>query len=332
MRLLALVVAVIVALAVTATAAADGLPVLGIDVGSQGVTAVGGADRYVTVDDGASTLVERIARNGGRVLGLQRIAGTFTIPAVAYDASASGLSADGRTLVLIQPRQAFPRAVTTFALLEVPSLRLQRTIALRGDFSFDAISTGGRTMYLINYTSPADPTRYTVRAYDLQAGALLPKPIVDPAERSDKMRGAPITRMLSVDGRWAYTLYDGAGGTPFVHALDTGTSRAHCIDLPMLVGNQNLWSLRFTRGPGGQISIGASGGQLAQLDTATFVASVPAVHAPSDLRSWLIAAAAVLAALVLLVALTVARRRRGRSGPLDQSDVLDRPERIVEVM
>jgi hypothetical protein len=315
MRALVLVAAVIVALAVTAAAAADGLPVLGIDVGSQGVTAAGSPDRYVTVADGASTLVERISRNGGRILGLQRIAGNFTIPAVAYDASASGLSADGRTLVLIEPRKSFPRAVTTFALFAVPSLRFERRITLHGDFSFDAISPRGRTMFLINYTSPADPTRYTVRGYDLQAGALLPKAIIDPKERSDKMRGAPITRMLSADGRWAYTLYDGAGGTPFVHALDTATSRAHCIDLPMLVGNQNLWSLRFTRGPDEQIRIGTSAGAaLAVVDARTFVASVPAAHTPSNLRPWPIAAA--LAAISLLVVLAATRRRfRGRPAP-----------------
>jgi hypothetical protein len=314
MRVLVLAVAMIVALAVTAAAAADGLPVLGIDVGSQGVTAVGSPDRYVTINDGKTTLVERVARNGGRILGWQRIAGTFTIPAVAYDSSASGLSADGTTLVLIQPRQSFPRATTTFARFAVPNLHLERTFTLRGDFSFDAISTRGRTMFLINYTSPADPTRYSVRAYDLQAGALLPKPIIDPAETSDKMRGAPITRMLSVDGRWAYTLYDGAGGTPFVHALDTATSRAHCIDLAMLAGNRNLWSLRFTRGPGAQIRIGASGEQLALVDTTTFAASVPAVHAPGNPRPWLIAAA--LAALSLLVAVAATRRRfRGRPAP-----------------
>jgi len=317
MRTLVLVAAVIVALAVTAAAAADGLPVLGIDVGSQGVTAAGSTDRYVTVNDGASTLVERIARNGGRVLGLQRIAGTFTIPAVAYDSSASGLSADGRTLVLIQPRQAFPRATTTFALFDARFLRLKRIFTLRGDFSFDAISQHGRRMFLVNYTSPADPTRYTVRAYDLRANTLLPKPITDPSERSDKMRGAPITRMLSVDGRWAYTLYDGAGGTPFVHALDTATSRAHCIDLTMLVGNQNLWSLRFTRGPGAEVRIGTTGATLAVVDTTTFAASVPGVQAPSNLRPWLIAAVlAVLAVLSLVVALAATRRRfRGRPAP-----------------
>jgi len=315
MRTFVLVVAVIVALAVTATAAADGLPVLGIDVGSQGVTAAGSPDRYVTINDGKTTLVERIARNGGQVLGTKRMKGTFTIPAVAYDSSASGLSADGSTLVLIEPRQSFPRTVTTFALFAVPSLHLERTFALRGDFSFDAVSPRGRTMFLINYTSPADPTRYTVRAYDLNANALLPKPVVDPAEPLDKMRGAPITRMLSVDGRWAYTLYDGAGGEPFVHALDTATSRAHCIDLPMLLGNQNLWGMRFTRGPDAKIRIGtSSGAALAVVDTSTFAASVPAVAAPSHLQPWLIGSA--LAALSLLVALAATRHRfRGRPAP-----------------
>jgi hypothetical protein len=331
MRTLALVTALTVALAVSATAAADGLPVLGVDVGSQGVTAAGGPDRYVTINDGETTVVERIARNGGRILGWQRIAGTFTIPAVAYDSSASGLSADGSTLVLIQPRQAFPRASTTFALFDARSLRLERTFTLRGDFSFDAVSPQGRKMFLINYTSPADPTRYTVRAYDLEAGALLPKPIVDPAEPSDKMRGAPITRMLSVDGRWAYTLYDGAGGEPFVHALDTATSRAHCIDLPMLLGNQKLWGMRFTRGPDGQIRVGpSSGAALAVVDTTTFAASVPTVAAGSNLRPWLIVAAALLAGLTLLIALAVTWRRR--SGARNEAEVLDRRERVVEVV
>ena len=288
---------------------------LGIDVGQQGVTAAGSPDRYVTINDGDWTIVERVARNGGRVLAWQKILGTFTIPAVAYDSSASGLSADGSTLVLIQPRQAFPRARTTFALFDARKLSLERTFTLRGDFSFDAVSPRGKKMFLINYTSPADPTRYTVRAYDLVANALVAKPVIDPAEKNpDKMRGAPITRVPSPDGRWAYTLYDGAGGEPFVHALDTATSRAHCIDLPMLVGNQALWDLRFTRGPGTQIRIGASGQALAVVDTSTFAASVPSVTAPSNLRPWLIAVA--LAALTLLVALGARRRRfRGRPAP-----------------
>jgi hypothetical protein len=313
-RALAIFSVAIAACVGTGSAAADGLPVLGVDVGSDGVTVPASPDRYVTVAAGGLTIVERIARNGGKVRGIVRIPGNFTIPAVAYDASASGLSADGKTLVLIEPRTAFPRQMTRFALVDTRRPRLERTITLRGDFSFDAVSPSGRTMFLVNYTSPFDPTRYSVRAYDLLGKTLLPKPVRDPAERSDAMRGAPITRLMSTDGRWAYTLYDGAGGTPFVHALDTSTLSAHCIDLPMLAGGTNLWQLRFTRGPHAELLIGTRGDQLAVVDTNTFTASAPVVHGPSDRTPLLILGAALFAALALLVAVPAARRRI-REGP-----------------
>lgn len=44
--------AAIVAGAAAATANADGLPVLGVDVGSKGVTVPGAAARYVTLSSG----------------------------------------------------------------------------------------------------------------------------------------------------------------------------------------------------------------------------------------------------------------------------------------
>jgi len=295
-------------------AAADGLPVLGVDVGSSGVTVPGNANRYLTLRPGSATIVERTARNGGRLLAFDHVDGNFTIPAVAYDGSASGLSADGSTLVLIEPRTSFPRKQTRFAVLDAHSLHLERLITLHGDFSFDAVSPRGRTMFLIQYTSPSDPSRYSVRAYDLRAGRLLSGAIVDPAEHDDAMRGAPITRTTSLDGRWAYTLYDGAGGTPFVHALDTSTRTAHCIDLPMLAGLRNLWSLKLRRGPGGTLRVGtprvgAPAATLAVVDTTTFVASLPPAGASWEARPWLAAASAALALLLLAVAL---RRYRGR--------------------
>jgi hypothetical protein len=315
MRAIVFAAAALAACVMAGSVSADGLPVLGIDVGSEGVTVAGSSVRYVTVGESGSTLIERIARNGGRVRGLARVTGTFTIPAVAYDASASGLSADGSTLVLIEPRTSFPRRVTTFALLDARRLHLKRTIRLRGDFSFDAISPDGRTIFLINYSSPADPTRYSVRAYDLRANTLLPNPVRDPAERSAAMRGSPITRVVSTDGRWAYTLYDGAGGTPFVHALDTRMLRAHCIDLSMLAGRNDLWSLRFTRGPNAQLRIGTSVEVLATVDTSSFAANVPVVRTPAGVGRWLILGGAVLAALALAALSATRRRVRGREAP-----------------
>jgi hypothetical protein len=313
-RALILLSILIAGCAVTATAAADGLPVLGIDVGSVGVTVPASPERIVTIGQGSWTLVERIARRGGRVQGFTRVKGNFTIPAVAYDGSASGLSADGKTIVLIEPRNSFPRTETTFALLDARGLGLYRTITLQGDFSFDAISPHGRTMYLINYTDVSDPTRYSVRAYDLHSARLLPKAVTDPAEHEDAMRGAPINRLMSADGRWAYTLYDGAGKTPFVHALDTVNQRAHCIDLQMLAGRADLWSLRLRPDAGGSnIRVVSAGNPVAVVDTARFTAGLPAAHAGRDLRPWLVLGAAALAALLAALAGTATRRRlRGR--------------------
>ena len=74
-----------------------------------------------------------------------RLRGDFAVPLVAYDSTPSGLSADGRTLALIEPRRRFPRARTTFALIDAERLRLRERLTLDGDFSFDALSrTGGR--------------------------------------------------------------------------------------------------------------------------------------------------------------------------------------------
>lgn len=239
--------AAIVSGAGAATASADGLPVLGVDVGSKGVTVPGAAARYVTLWSGPkTTVVARVRRNGGRVDRSRLLEGTFTVPAVAYDSSASGLSADGKVLVLIQPRVSFPRARTSFAVLDARHLRVVKVLRLKGDFSFDAISPSGKRIYLIQYLSANDPTKYAVRAFDVGAGRLLPEPVVDPHEPDEQMRGQPLSRAMSPDGRWAYTLYDGNGKTPFVHALDTSRATARCIDLDALGGAENLWRLRLS--------------------------------------------------------------------------------------
>jgi hypothetical protein len=310
--------AAIVAGAGAATAGADGLPVLGVDVGSKGVTVPGAAARYVTLWAGPrSTVVARVARNGGRIVRSRVLQGLFTIPAVAYDRSASGLSADGRVLVLIQPRTSFPRARTSFAVFDARRLRLLELLRLRGDFSFDAISPSGDRIYLIQYLSPTDPTKYAVRAYDVQAGRLLADPVVDPREADEQMRGQPLSRAMSPDGRWAYTLYDGNGKTPFVHALDTSRATARCIDLDALRGNRYLWRLRLTvRGNGKQLSVRDGSETELVVNTKTFAVRKPPAPTAAPVarqessRTWPWAAGA--SALVLVVAaagLVVATRR-----------------------
>lgn len=306
--------AAIVVGAGAATASADGLPVLGVDVGSKGVTVPGAATRYVTLWAGPrSTVIARVARNGGRIVRSRLLDGSFTIPAVAYDGSASGLSADGSELVLIQPRASFPRARTSFAVLDARRLRLLKVVRLRGDFSFDAISPRGNRIYLIQYLSPTDPTKYAVRAYDAQEGRLAREPVVDPHEADEQMRGQPLSRAMSPDGRWAYTLYDGNGKTPFVHALDTSRATARCIDLDALQGEKYLWTLRLMVRDGGK-RLAVQNGSVPELvvNTETFDVSkapstAPAARERSSLTSpWALAGiglalAAVLGGVVLVV-------------------------------
>jgi len=238
-------VAALVAALIPAAARADGLPVLGIDVGTTGVASSSDGARYVTIPAGSRTIVEQIAQHGGQVLAWRSVRGTFTIPAVAYDGSAGGLSADGTTLVLIEPRASFPRATTKLVVMNSDGLKPLRVVKLQGDFSFDAVSPKGSWLYFIHYVSPNDPTRYLVQAYDVLRGRLFAKPIIDPDEPGEKMRGNPLSRTMSADGRWAYTLYDGAGATPFVHALDTVARSAHCIDLDGIASGTDLWQLRL---------------------------------------------------------------------------------------
>ncbi len=308
--------------AATATAGADGLPVLGVDVGASGVATRDGVSRFVTVAVGKKTLVARVATRGGQLLDSRSLGGTFTIPAVAYDSSSSGLSADGKTLVLIQPRSSFPRAQTVFVFLSTHPLRARAHVTLAGDFSFDAISPRGRLMYLIEYNDPGNPFRYRVRAFDALRLRLLAAPVVDPREHTDKVRGSPLTRTTSADGRMAYTLYDGGGSTPFVHALDTAGRTARCIDLPGLAGKSYLWQLRLSLDRDGRtLSLRDHADVEAVIDTRTFRVTIPRPRAepgPTHHRSPivvpLVALAAILAFLGAAAAIARLRRRPTRPG------------------
>jgi hypothetical protein len=285
-----------------ASAAADGLPAVGID--ARPLSLPSGEVAYVTESGRHSTrLVER-ARYGGPMRD-RRLPGSFSIPAVAYDGSPSGLSADGRTLVLISPRVRYPRKRTTFAILDARRLALRRRISLKGDFSFDAISPDGRLMYLVEYNT-REIGEYQVRAYDLRARRLLREPVVDPREPDEEMYGLPVTRVADGDGRWAYTLYQSAEH-PFVHALDTERRTAVCIDLDDL---RQVWGATLALRGWTLEVMGRRGRVLARIDRRTHRLVKPPAPADDAGTSWL-PLAAPTAALLLLAAVT--RRRLGQS-------------------
>jgi hypothetical protein len=290
------------------SASADG-PVLGVDAGGTGVVARTGNARYVTMPANGNTVVARVNPHGGRILASRLVRGTFTIPVVAYDGSAAGLSADSRTLVLIQPRTRYPRAQTPLMIVDARRLRTLEVVRLHGDFSFDAISPRGSLVYLIEYVSPTDPTRYRVRAYDLVAKRLLAQPVVDPREPGEKMGGSPLTRATSPNGRWAYTLYDETGKTPFVHALDTSTRSARCIDLDTLTST-NLWRLRLDLDAAAHtLTVNSGRRPRVTIDTRSFRTSAPSEPAAFRWQPIAGGAAAAVAAITVLFVVLVRRRR-----------------------
>jgi hypothetical protein len=211
-------------------------------------------------------------------------------------------------------------------VIDTRTLRVRRTIALPGDFSFDAISPNGRVMYLIEYLNPRNSTEYAVRAYNMRTHRLYKRPVVDPNESSEGMYGIPVSRVSSRDGRWHYTLYE-AREHPFVHALDTVGRTAVCIDIEggvKSVWNATLWP----RGPRLEV-VAQSGRILAEIDTRTH----EVVQNPSPLRSrvtkprpqpdantsWL-PIAAPIAVLLLLATATrrLARSKRRASEPITE--------------
>jgi hypothetical protein len=306
------VVAIVAALPAPAAATVQKLPGVGLDASSLPLSAPGGEVGYVAREaKGATRLVER-SRNFGRDPRTLRISGRFALPAVAYDGLPNGLSSDGRTLVLISPRVRFPRANTTLAVIDVKRMRLRGHIHLRGDFGFDAISPDGRLLYLVQYLSKRDITDYAVRAYDMRAGRLFRRPVIDPSEPEEDMSGEPLSRVTDPAGRWAYTLY-ASEEHPFVHALDTERRTAVCIDLD-IHGGEAL-ALR-----GNRLDILGGEQTLASIDTSTHrVIPRPAKRKPAAAEAaaglpWLLIAAPT-AALMLLAAVGRRRSATGTGAP-----------------
>ena len=305
-----------------AAASAAGFPAPGMDTTRTGATAPGDPYRYVAYSAGDRTTLAKIRRAGGVTLRHRQLRGAWVVAPVALDASTTGLSADGATLVLTNPRRGLTQPVTRLVVIDTLTLQPTSRLTLRGDFTLDGVSPDGLRLYLIQYRDPRNnPLNYAVRAYDVTHRRLLPKPIVDARNPEEKMTGFPMTRTMSPDGRWAYTLY-GGGDENFVHALDTARVRAFCVDLPGLLPDE-LGTLHLVARHGRVDLLNQSGATVRRIDASTFRVTKPPPEAapapakvaakddtPSDGFPWGLAAAVVAIAAAAMFAL----RRRYAAG------------------
>jgi hypothetical protein len=221
------------------------------DGGGKGFSATGAA---IASPDGRMMYVTQVLpRRGltivkimrdGRATRVIRLRGGYGVPVVAADGSSEGVSHDGRTLVLAAQTPG------RFAVLDARTLAVREIVRLRGQFTYDALSPAGTTLYLIQhvYKRNSNANRYYVRAYDLVRHRLVKKIVFDRRENWGLMSGSPVTRATSASGKWVYTLYSRPGGSPFVHALDAVKRRAVCVDLPWRGSQAQVFRMRMRLG------------------------------------------------------------------------------------
>ncbi|HTO25722.1 MAG TPA: hypothetical protein VMJ49_07450 [Gaiellaceae bacterium] len=220
--------------------------------GGPGILSGDGSLRFIAAKAAnGDTLVSAFSTSDDSLVRSRTIDGGFGIPALTQGGSTlGGLFHDGSALVL----QNLGLAKTSrFAVVSTAGLTVEKRIALKGTFGYDALSPDGSKLYLIQRMSTDDLQHYVVRAYDLNENVLLPGRIADKTQKSWVMQGWAVSRVESPDGRWAYTLYTNPGGYPFIHALDTVRGVAHCVGLPWTTDQTPVWNF----------SLALNGGSLA---------------------------------------------------------------------
>ncbi len=221
---------------------------------------------YATSPDGSGTRISRVqVDRGGSVDGQQTIPGQFVPATIGLADAPIGLSADGRTLVLVDPEP--PAGSSRFAILSTALDAPASIISLAGRFTFDTLSPDGRRIYFVEHLSADAGGHYVVRSYDVSARAFEAGIVVDKLNGDEAMAGTPIEQIVGNSG-WVFTLYLGPDG-PFVHALSTLDRIALCLDLPLAASagaSTSGWGLGVAAGGHVMYAANAGLGRVYQLD------------------------------------------------------------------
>jgi DNA-binding beta-propeller fold protein YncE len=198
---------------------------------------------YTATATNGQTTISIINTQTGKTIHSFIIPDSYAIAGQSFTNSV--MSPDGRWLALRQMGQTANQ--TTIALVDTQAEKLVKTIQLNGNFALDAISPHGGMLYLLQYLNDGS-SHYYVKAYNTRANQLLPTIIADKGELNNpKMVGAALTRQVSANGEFAYTLYiNTMSNIAFVHILPLSDKPepgginqlpvpqfARCIDLPV---------------------------------------------------------------------------------------------------
>ena len=180
------------------------------------------------------TLVRRVDAITGDITSETNVAGALETRAVSFAGDLVALSPDPRGADGEQPG----RTDTRLVVLETNSGR-ERNYTVHGNVEPEAFSSNGASLFVIQYFPPLLPDRYEVRLLDLSTGELRDVPTPDGANRG-QMPGIARTHVMAPDGSRLYTLYtseENGNRYSFVHVLDLNDQWAHCVDLPLDLGD-----------------------------------------------------------------------------------------------
>jgi hypothetical protein len=216
--------------------------------------------------------LEIIDPRTGIVTGSLRLPGAYHLPAATIGGLPGGISPDGSWLVL----QKFDGTGSTvmashMLVIDTTLAKPPVPIDLKGDFSFDAVSNDGTSVYLIEHVNVSN---YYVRLYHVQTSQLDPQIVFDKSDGIAAMSGLRLSGIPSADGTMLFSVYARAHKGAFIHALMLNAPIAFCVDLPgtgyMDGSNSSLeWSLAMgangstlyaTNGAMGIVAVIDSGG------------------------------------------------------------------------
>lgn len=201
--------------------------------------------RYWTVDSGDRTTVRGIDPATGVDVSSFAIDGRWSVPS-AYGPAPSGLSANGKWMVLVAPPVMVAGSpgmlLNRFAVVDLVNKKLDRIVNANGDVGFDAVSDDGRNLYLVEHLVPAP--HYAVRVASFNGGFV--DGVLGQIKTADpEVMNGLYHASVAVGADWFLSLYSNPGRGPFIHALNTTQLYAQCIlNIPDVAASlRPAWSM-----------------------------------------------------------------------------------------
>src|SRR5438132_6696344 len=232
-------------------------------------TLVPDGSRDWTVESGDQTTVRGLEPSTGAAQVSFTVDGRWSVPA-AYGPAPSGLSANGKWMVLVAP----PVTVTgggmlnRFAVVDLAQKKLDRVVNANGDLGFDAVSDDGRNLYLVEHLVPAP--HYAVRVASFNGASGLGSGILGQIKTAEpEVMNGLYHASVAVGADWFLSLYSNPGRGPFIHALNTTQLYAQCIlnmpDVPVAL--RPAWSMVPEPKHARLYAVNRAGGVVSEVDT-----------------------------------------------------------------